>query len=51
MSEKKPKVITTMTFDSDMLDRIDTMRAEMRPIPSRSKLVRDIVEMHLDQQD
>jgi metal-responsive CopG/Arc/MetJ family transcriptional regulator len=50
MSEKQTKVITTMTFDPAMLDRLDAVRAQIRPIPSRSKLVRDIVQLYLDQQ-
>ena len=50
MNEKQAKVVTTMTFDPDILDRLDTLRAELRPIPSRSKMVRDIVKLHLDQQ-
>lgn len=50
MNEKQAKVVTTMTFDPDMLDRLDTLRASLRPIPSRSKMVRDILKSHLDQQ-
>lgn len=49
MSEKANKVITTMTMEPEMLNRLDEIRAEIRPIPSRSKLVRDIVQLHLDQ--
>lgn len=50
MNEKQAKIVVSMTFDPKILDRLDTLRAEHRPIPSRSKMVRDIVKLHLDQQ-